>query len=168
MINSSSMMDQLAEKVAQLSTSNPTQIIELADYNLNMTIKPSLESYLGSLSSLLDPFLLGPQDTASIAREYNSDYHLDPSKERKPFPLRPYNLATSYQTSFQDSINSVRRVPLTTAQKGLVLTITPQDYIVHWSGSLRKQKCSVHRHDDKSTLPRREQDLRPQSINRNS
>jgi hypothetical protein len=30
----------------------------------------------------------------------------------------------------------VRRVPLTRAQEGLVLTITSQDYIVHWPGSI--------------------------------
>ena len=28
------------------------------------------------------------------------------------------------------------RIPLTGAQEGLVLTITSQDYIIHWSGSI--------------------------------
>jgi hypothetical protein len=30
----------------------------------------------------------------------------------------------------------VRRVPLVGAQEGLVLTITPQDCLVHWLGSV--------------------------------
>jgi hypothetical protein len=45
-------------------------------------------------------------------------------------------MATSYQALLQGSTSLVRRLPLIGAQEGLVLTITSQDYIVHWSGSI--------------------------------
>jgi hypothetical protein len=45
-------------------------------------------------------------------------------------------MATSYQALLQDSTSPVRRIPLTGAQEGFVLTVTSQDYIVHWSGSI--------------------------------
>jgi len=45
-------------------------------------------------------------------------------------------MATSYQAQLEGSTSPVRRLPLTRAQEGLVLTITSQDYIVHWPGSI--------------------------------
>jgi hypothetical protein len=50
-----------------------------------------------------------------------------------PFPFELDNMAKSNQALLQEEAGPVRRVPLTGAQEGLVLTITPQDYIVHWS-----------------------------------
>jgi hypothetical protein len=45
-------------------------------------------------------------------------------------------MTTSYQALLQDSTSPVRRVPLTGAQEGLVLTITSRDYIIHWPSSI--------------------------------
>ena len=45
-------------------------------------------------------------------------------------------MATSYQTWPEGSTNPVLRMPLKGAQEGLVLTITSQDCIVHWPGSV--------------------------------
>ena len=45
-------------------------------------------------------------------------------------------MATSYQTRPEGSTNPVLRMPLKGAQEGLVLTITSQDCIVHWPGSI--------------------------------
>ena len=45
-------------------------------------------------------------------------------------------MATSYQTWPKGSIYPVLRMSLKGAQEGLVLTITSQDYIVHWPGSI--------------------------------
>jgi hypothetical protein len=45
-------------------------------------------------------------------------------------------MTTSYQALLQESTNPVRRVPLTGAQEGLIVTIMSQDYIVHWLGSI--------------------------------
>jgi hypothetical protein len=45
-------------------------------------------------------------------------------------------MAASYQALLQDSTSLVQRIPLAGAQEGLVLTITSQDYIAHWPGSI--------------------------------
>ena len=45
-------------------------------------------------------------------------------------------MATSYQTRPGGFLDPVLRMPLKGAQEGLVLTITSQDYIVHWPGSV--------------------------------
>ena len=47
-------------------------------------------------------------------------------------------MATSYQTRPEGSTNPMLRMPLKGAQEGLVLTITSQDCIVHWPGSVPK------------------------------
>ena len=45
-------------------------------------------------------------------------------------------MATSYQTWPEGFLDPVLRMPLKGAQEGLVLTITSQDYIIHWPGSV--------------------------------
>ena len=45
-------------------------------------------------------------------------------------------MAKSYQAWPKGSLNPVLRMPLKGAQEGLVLTITSQDYVVHWLGSV--------------------------------
>ena len=45
-------------------------------------------------------------------------------------------MATSYQARPEGSLDPVLRMPLKGAQEGLVLTITSQDCIVHWPGSV--------------------------------
>ena len=45
-------------------------------------------------------------------------------------------MAKSYQARLEGSLDSVLRMPLKGAQEGLILTITSQDCIVHWPGSV--------------------------------
>ena len=45
-------------------------------------------------------------------------------------------MATSYQTWHEGSTYPMLRMPLKGAQEGLVLTITSQDCIIHWSGTV--------------------------------
>jgi hypothetical protein len=45
-------------------------------------------------------------------------------------------MAKSYQAWPEGSLDSVLRMPLKGAQEGLVLTITSQNCIVHWPGSI--------------------------------
>jgi hypothetical protein len=47
-------------------------------------------------------------------------------------------MATSYQALLHGPTSLIRGVPLTRAQEDLILTITSQDYILHWSGSIPK------------------------------
>jgi hypothetical protein len=73
---------------------------------------------------------------ASTYQEFNSGFLQSSFKKPNPFPLGLNNVATSYQALLQGSASPMRRVPLTGAQEGLILTITSQDYIVHWLGSI--------------------------------
>ena len=45
-------------------------------------------------------------------------------------------MAKSYQARLEGSLDLVLRMPLKGAQQGLVLTITSQDCIIHWPGSI--------------------------------
>jgi hypothetical protein len=47
-------------------------------------------------------------------------------------------MVASYQALLYGSTSLIQGVPLTGAQEGLILTITSQDYIVHWPGSIPK------------------------------
>ena len=51
------------------------------------------------------------------------------------FPLRLKNLASIYQDTISYLMQSEQEIPLTGAQKGLVLSITPEGGIVHLSGA---------------------------------
>ena len=52
-------------------------------------------------------------------------------------------MATSYQAQLERSIDPVLKMPLKGAQKGLVLTITSQDCIVHWPGSVPEDNSTL-------------------------
>ena len=45
-------------------------------------------------------------------------------------------MATSYRAQLERSLNPMLGIPLMGAQEGLILTITSQDCIVHWPGSV--------------------------------
>ena len=68
-------------------------------------------------------------------------------------------MARTYQAQLEGSLDPVLRMPLKEAREGLVLTITSQDCIVHWPGSV--PECSGTRLVDTMTtaiLPYQEGD----------
>ena len=81
---------------------------------------------------------MGLKNAVLAYQEDNSEYTQSLFKKSGPFPFRLQNMATSYQTRPEGSTNPVLRMPLKGAQEGLVLTITSQDYIVHWPRSIPK------------------------------
>ena len=72
----------------------------------------------------------------STYQGYNSEYTQSTKKKSGPLPFGLRNMTTSYQTWPEGSTYPVLRMPLKGAQEGLVLTITSQDCIVHWPGSV--------------------------------
>ena len=68
----------------------------------------------------------------STYQEYYSEYTQNTSKKSGPLPFGFHNTATSNQTWPKGFLDLVLRMPLKGAQEGLVLTITSQDYIIHW------------------------------------
>ena len=81
---------------------------------------------------------MGLKNVALAYQEYNSEYTQSLFKKSGPFPFGLHNMATSYQAWPEGSLDPVLRMPLKGAQEGLVLTITSQDCIVHWPGSVPK------------------------------
>ena len=73
---------------------------------------------------------------ASAYQGYNSEYIQSSFKKSEHFPFELYNIAKSYQAWPEGSLDPMLRMPLKGAQEGLVLTITSQDCIVHWPGSV--------------------------------
>ena len=66
----------------------------------------------------------------------NSDYPQNSLKKSSSFPFGLDNMVKSYQGQVERFFNPRLGIPLTGAQEGLVLTITSQDCIVHWPGSV--------------------------------
>ena len=79
---------------------------------------------------------MGLKNAVLAYQEYNSEYTQNLFKKLDPFPLGFHNMATSNQARSGGFLDPVLRMPLKGAQEGLVLTITPQDCIVHWPGSV--------------------------------
>ena len=94
------------------------------------------ENIQSSLESSPSSFPAGLQSAASAYQEYNSEYTQSPFKKSGPFPFGLHNMAKSYQARPEGSLDPVFRMPLKGAQEGLILTITSQDCIVHWPGSV--------------------------------
>ena len=74
---------------------------------------------------------MGLKNAALAYQEYNSEYTQSLFKKSGPFPFGLHNMATSYQTWPEGSLDPVLRMPLKGAQEGLVLTVTSQDCILH-------------------------------------
>jgi hypothetical protein len=99
------MMDQLVENFSRLSISNSIQISEVSrnfDSGTAMPEEINPESHLGSTPEVTGPYPLGLCNTTFI-----------------------------YQELLQGRVNPAQEIPLTGAQKGLVLSVTPQGFIVH-------------------------------------
>ena len=77
-------------------------------------------------------FLAGFQSTT----QNNLDYPQSSFKKSSSFPFGLDNTAKSYQGQIERSFNPMLGIPLTGAQEGLMLTITLQDCIIHWPGSI--------------------------------
>ena len=79
---------------------------------------------------------MGLQNATSAYQENNSENTQILFKKSGLFPFGLHNMAKSYQARLEGSLDPVLRMPLKGAQEGLVLTVTSQDYIVHWPGSV--------------------------------
>ena len=115
--------------------SDLTQISQLHASDSNPGSASEAESYPSSFGKP-SSFSTGLQNTTSTYQEYNSEFTQSTLKKTGPFPFGLRNMATSYQAQLERSLNPMLGIPLTGAQKGLVLTVTSQDCIIHWLGSV--------------------------------
>jgi len=115
--------------------SNPAWIPRLHASDLDSISVSETKSYpisFGKSSS----FLTKLRNMTSTYQEYYSEYTQNTSKKSGPLPFGLHNMATSNQTRPEGFLDPVLRMPLKGAQEGLVLTITSQDCIVHWPGTI--------------------------------
>ena len=106
---STTMLDQLAKKFLHLSISDSTRTQEV-------TINHDSYSNTSPLFGLEIPSEVQHEDLVC-------------------FPLGLKSSASIYQDTISDLVQSEQEIPLTGAQKGLVLSITPDGGIVHWPGA---------------------------------
>ena len=114
---------------------DPTQISRLCTSDSNSGSASEVESYPSS-SRKPSSFPIGLKNVALAYQEYNSEYNQSLFKKSGLFPFGLHNTTTSYQARHKASPDPVLRMPLEGAQEGLILTITSQDCIVHWPGSV--------------------------------
>ena len=79
---------------------------------------------------------MGLKNAALTYHEYNLEYNQSLFKKSGLFLFGLPNTTTSYQAWPEGSPDPVLRMPLEGAQEGLILTITSQDCIVYWPGSV--------------------------------
>jgi hypothetical protein len=108
-----------------------TQALPTVEFNSDSGSESILDSNLGSFYDKPGSFPMRLWNAASIHQEINSSFLQGSSMKSGPFPFGLDNMAKSNQALLQEEARPVRRVPPIGAQEGLVLTITPQDYIVH-------------------------------------
>jgi hypothetical protein len=125
--------------MTKLSTSDSTRNEEERGYETNSEkeIQPDSET----IFTAREPSLIGLGDTKTIVKEYNP---YNSKKNSGMYGLR--NAASIYQHFTQDKMNSARRILLEGAQEGMIMTITPQDCVVHWPGSFTSSKAQTGTH----------------------
>jgi hypothetical protein len=68
---------------------------------------------------------------------FNTVSPIDSDSNSRPAEQSPYglcNAASIFQDLLLGRINAAPEIPLTGAQRGLVLSLTPQGFVVHWPG----------------------------------
>jgi hypothetical protein len=117
--------EELTEKLSRLAMSESTQASPTVEFNSDSGSESVLNSDPGSFHDKPGSFPMGLRNMASIHQEINSSFLQGSSMKSGPFPFELDNMAKSNQALLQEEAGPVRRVPLTGAQEGLVLTITP-------------------------------------------
>jgi hypothetical protein len=100
------MSQQLVEKLQQLSISDSTLISEVLSEPVFNSVSPTVIDSDSSIKTV----------------------------EQSPYPTGLRNVASIFPDLLLGLINAAPEIPLTGAQRGLVLSITPQGFIVHWPG----------------------------------
>jgi hypothetical protein len=118
--------------------SEPTQAPTTINPDLTSESDSSSESYPGSFKDNPRPFPNGLWNTASTLQEISSNLLQVSSKKLSRFLTGLNNVTKTYQGLLQSMAGWAQRLYLTEAQEGLVLTVTPEDCLVHWPGTYPK------------------------------
>ena len=130
---------ELTEKMAYLSTSEAIQKEE--DKYETDTEKETKNEYNSEITLRAQGSCpVSFQDTTCIVKKYNPSCQLPGVKSNNPTIFGLCNSASSYQNHIRNRMSSTRRILLEGAQELLIMTVTPQDYVVHWPGSFFSER----------------------------
>jgi hypothetical protein len=123
---------KLTKDLEKLTVSEPTRSPTTINPDLTSKSDSSSESYPGSFKNKPRPFPIGLQNVASTLQEISSNLLQVSSKKLSRFPTELNNVTKTYQGLLRSMAGRAQRLHLTRAQEGLVLTVTPEDCLVHW------------------------------------
>jgi hypothetical protein len=125
----------LTEGFSGLMMFESTQAPTTTRFNLIPDSNSFLGSNSGSPRDGPSSFPIGLQNAASTVQEINLSVFQDFFRKLGRLPTRLNNVVRTYQDLLREIAGLVRRLRLTRAQEGLILTITSQDCLVHWPGT---------------------------------
>jgi hypothetical protein len=146
------LLTKLTEDLEKLTVSESTRAPIITNLNLTSELDSSSESYLGSFKDKPSPFPIRLWNAASTLQEINSNLLQVSSKKLSRFPTRLDNVTKAYQGLLRSMADRAQKLHLTGAQEGLVLTVTPEDCLVHWPGTY-PQNSNTRLVEEVITLP---------------
>jgi hypothetical protein len=132
---------KLTEVLAQrLTIFESTRAPTTTSLDLTSGLDSPSESYPCSFKDKPSPFLIGLQNAASILQNINSNLLQVSPRKLSHLSTKLNNVARAYQDLLQNTARPARRLRLTEAQEGLILTVTSKDCLVHWPGACPQDK----------------------------
>jgi hypothetical protein len=125
---------KLTKDLEKLTMSEPTRTPMTINPDLTSESDSSSESYLGSFKDQPSPFPIGLRNAASTLQEISLNLLQVSSKKLGRFPTGLNNMTKTYQGLLRSMAGRAQKLHLTGAQEGHVLTVTPEDCLVHWLG----------------------------------
>jgi hypothetical protein len=147
--------EDLAERFSGLTMSGSTQAPTTTSLDLVAGSNSSSGSNPGSFRDKPGSFPIGLRNAASTLQEINLNLLQVSSRKLSRLPTGLNNVARAYQDLLQKAAGPVRRLRLTRAQEGLVLTVTSKDCLVHWLGTF-PQNSNTRLIEEAITLPYQE------------
>jgi hypothetical protein len=124
--------EDLAERFSGFTLSESTQAPMTTRIDLVSRSDSPSESDPGSFRDKPSSFPVGLRNAASTLQEINLNLFQGSFRKLGHLPTRLNNVARIYRDLLRKIAGLVRSLRLTKAQEGLILTVTSQDYLVHW------------------------------------
>jgi hypothetical protein len=128
------LAEDLAERFSGLTMPKSTQAPTTTDLDLVSGSDSSSESNPVSFRIESSSFPIGLRNAASTLQEINSNLFQVSSKKLGHLLTGLNNVAKTYQDSLRGMNGRIQKLQLTGAQEGLMLTVTPEECLVHWPG----------------------------------
>jgi hypothetical protein len=143
---------KLTEDLEKLTVFESTLAPTIINLDLTCESDSPSESYPGSFKNKPSLFPIKLWNATSTLQEINSNLLQVSSKKLSRFPTGLDNVTKTYQGLLRSMAGRAQRLHLTGAQESLVLTVTPEDCLVHWPGTC-PQNSNTRLVEEAITLP---------------